>query len=268
MLSPAYRNLRAPRLFSRGMPGRLATSAALLAALGAVAAAPAAGGAATLSAAPATVRLLDCSSEGQSATFNGRMNHIEGSERMWMRFTLLEKRAAVFERLEAPGLGRWHKSKPGVGGFSYRQIVRELHEGASYRMQVNYRWYAADGQLVDRARRRSVACRQFEQLPNLTVAVVGARPTKVEGVLSYSVRVQNIGLAAARGVAVSLVVDGSLLDTPTVGFLAPGESRLLGFSGPPCTTSVTAAVDPDGVLVESSEDDNVQELACAELPKR
>ena len=266
MLS-ANRNLHAPWLFSRGMPRRLGTSTALvLAALGAVAAAPAAGRVATLSAPPATVKLLDCSRDSQSATFHGRMKRIEGSERMWMRFTLLEKHSAGFEVLAAPGLGRWQKSKPGVGGLSYRQTVRGLQPGASYKMQVTYRWYSAEGELIARARRRSVACRQFEQLPNLTVSVAGARETKVEGVLHYTVRVQNTGVAAARGVAVRLAVDGDVLDTPTVGFLRAGESRVLGFRGPPCIGSVTAEVDPDGVLVESSEDDNVQELSCADLP--
>ena len=268
MASPAYRNLRAPLLFSWGMARRLATAASfLLAALGAVAAAPAAGGVVTPAVTPATVKLVDCSRDARSAGFYGRMKRIEGSERMWMRFTLLEKRAAGFEVLGAPGLERWHKSKPGVGAFGYRQTVRGLQPGASYRMQVNYRWYSAEKQLIARAQRRSVACRQFERLPNLTASVVGARPTKVDGVLRYGVRVQNSGVAAAGGVAVRLAVDASVLDTVTVAFLRPGESRLLGFRGPPCTSSVTAAADPDGVLVESSEEDNVHELPCADLPQ-
>jgi CARDB len=249
------------------MPSRVAT-ALILAALAAVAAAPAAGVAAPLAAPPATVKLVDCSREARSATFHGRMKPVEGSERMWMRFTLLEKRATGFEVLAAPGLGRWHKSKPGVGAFGYRQTVRGLQPGASYRMQVNYRWYSPEGQLLARARRRSVVCRQFERLPNLTASVAGARETDVEGVLRYEVLVANTGVAAAAGVAVRMAVDGDVLDTVTVGFLGPGESRLLGFYGPRCTGSVSAAVDPDGVLVESSEDDNVQQLSCASLPGR
>lgn len=259
----------APPLFSRGMVRRLATAAAfLLAALVAVAAAPAAGGVVTPAAAPAAVKLVDCSRDAHSAGFHGRMKRIEASERMWMRFNLLEKRASGFEALAAPGLGRWHKSKPGVGTFGYRQTVRGLQPGASYRMQVDYRWYSADKRLIARAQRRSAACRQFERLPNLTASVVGARTTKVEGVLRYGVRVQNSGVAPARGVAVRMAVDGGVLDTVTVASLGPGESRLLGFRGPPCTTTVSAAADPDGVLVESSEDDNVQELSCADLPQR
>jgi hypothetical protein len=247
------------------MTYRVAT-ALVLTALGAVAAAPAAGDVAPLVAPPATVKLVDCSREARSATFHGRMKRVEGSERMWMRFTLLEKRAAEFEVLAAPGLGRWRKSNLGVGAFGYRQTVRGLQPGASYRMQLNYRWYSPEGELLARARRRSVACRQFEGLPNLTASVAGSRETDVEGVLRYEVLVANKGVAAAAGVAVRMAVDGDVLDTVTVGFLGSGESRLLGFRGPRCTESVSAAVDPDGVLVESSEDDNVQQLSCADLP--
>jgi len=185
-----------------------------------------------------------------------------------MRFTLLEKRAAGFEALSAPGLGRWHKSKPGVGAFGYRQTVRGLQQGASYRMQVNYRWYSAEGELLARARRRSVACRQFERLPNLTASVVEAKETNVEDVLRYGVTVANTGEAAASDVAVRMAVDDDVLDTVTLGFLRPGESRLLGFRGPRCTASVSVAVDPDGILVESSEEDNVQQLSCADVPAR
>jgi hypothetical protein len=250
------------------MPARLATAASfLLAALVAAVVAPASGEGVTLAVPPAAVKLLDCSREAHSASFHGKMKSIEASERMWMRFTLLEKRAAGFEVLNATGLARWHKSKPGVGTFGYRQAVRGLQPGASYRMQVNYRWYSPEGELLARARRTSVACRQFERLPNLTVSTVEAKRTKVEGVLRYSVLVQNTGVAAARGAAVRLAVDGDVLDTATIGFLRAGQSRLLDFRGPACTASVTAAVDPDGVLVESSEADNVQELSCADLPQ-
>jgi CARDB len=247
------------------MPRKLAAPIVVIA-LTVVAVAPAGGAPATPVAPPATVKLVDCSREARSATLYGRMKSIEGSERMWMRFTLLERRAAGFEVLAAPGLGRWHKSKPGVGAFGYRQTVRGLQQGASYRMQVNYRWYSAEGELLASARRRSVACRQFERLPNLTARVVEASETDVEGVLRYGVMVANTGEAAAGDVAVRMAVDDDVLDTVTVGFLRSGESRLLRVRGPRCISSVSATVDPDGVLVESSEEDNVEQLSCADVP--
>jgi uncharacterized repeat protein (TIGR01451 family) len=250
------------------MPGRPAAAATLVVvALGAAAVAPAAAEPALLVPRPATVKLADCSSEARSAAFHGRMKRIEGSERMRMRFKLLERRAARFEVIGAVGLGRWHRSNAQVGTFGYRQALRGLQPGASYRMQVNFRWYSAGGHLLAAARRRSVACRQSEQLPNLTASVSGATQTKAEGVLRYTVLVQNTGVAPAGGVAVHMTVDGHVLDTVTVDSLGPGESRLLGFRGPQCTASVSAAVDPQGVLAESSEDDNVQQASCADLPR-
>lgn len=239
----------------------------LLAAVGAIAPS-AAGGAAALAPFRASVKLTDCSRETHSAAFHGRMKRIEGAERMWMRFTLLEKRAVGFEAVSAPGLGRWQKSKPGVGAFGYLQAVRGLQQGASYRMAVSYRWYDADRQVIAKARRRSAPCHQFAALPNLTAALADVKETKDEGVVRYAVRVANDGEAGATAVAVRLTVDGAVVDTVTLASLRVDESRLLTFRGPECRTSVTAAADPDGVLVEASEEDNRQTLRCADLPGR
>ncbi len=262
------RNYGARRLFSGGMRAKLLISPVLLVALVATMPSAASGDARTLAAPPASVKLADCSREAHSAAFHGRMKRIDASTRMWMRFTLLEKRLSGFQAVAAPGLERWRKSKPGVGAFGYRQTVRGLQQGGSYRMQVNYRWYDASGELIARAQRRSPPCRQFVALPNLTAELVGTETTKVPGVVRYDVRVANTGIAAASDLAVRLSVDDGVVDTVTVGLLGPGESRTLTFRGPECSTSVTAAADPDGVLVESSEDDNVQQSACADLPLR
>ena len=52
--------------------------------------------------------------------------------------------------MPAPKLGKWHRSRAGVGGFGYKQAVRNLDEGSLYRVRVDYRWYDEDGE-VDRA---------------------------------------------------------------------------------------------------------------------
>src|SRR5918998_3759834 len=59
---------------------------------------------------PAGVRLADCSVEDSSAEFYGRMRPVAGAERMAMRFTLLERHSDGYQRLQAPGLSRWHRS--------------------------------------------------------------------------------------------------------------------------------------------------------------
>jgi hypothetical protein len=214
---------------------------------------------------PASVKLVDCSLEDSSAAFYGRMRQVDGSERMSMRFTLLEKRLDRYEALKAPGLSRWHRSNPGVGAFGYRQAVRGLQPGGVYRALVSFRWYSADGELIERARRTSAPCRQFEALPNLTTSLVGAEPTKVSGVLRYVLRVANLGVAPAAGIDVRLSVDGAVVDTVTVASLAPGEEREVRVRGPHCTTTVASLADPQGVIVESSESDNGDSVPCAEL---
>ena len=252
------------------MLARLAIPPALIAALLAALPAPAAGTAApeagtglTSALLPASVKLAECSREGRLAAFHGRMSGIDQSRRMWMRFTVLEKRADGYEAVDAPGLERWRRSKSGVGAFGFRQTVRNLQQGASYRMEVDFRWYDAEHELIAKTQRRSAPCRQFVELPNLTAELAGTKETKAMGVVRYRVRVANESETSASGVAVRLSVDGGVVDTVTVAHLRAGESRLVAFRGPPCTESVTATADPDGVLLESSEDDNSQSLPCA-----
>jgi hypothetical protein len=211
---------------------------------------------------PASVKLADCSVEESSAAFYGRMRPVPGAARMWMRFTVQEKQAGGYEPLHARGLSRWHRSKPGVGAFGYRQTVRGLQPGGVYRATVSFRWYSAAGELVERTRRTSRACRQFDEMPNLTSTVEGYEPTKVPGVLRYLMRIANTGVAPAVGVEARLSVDDGVVDTVTIASLDPGETRDVAVLGPACASSVSSIADPDGVIVESSEDDNAHRIDC------
>jgi CARDB len=236
------------------MARRLAIPLVLLAALPASASA---------AAPPATVKLADCSVEDRSAAFYGRMRPVPGADRMWIRFTVQEWHAGTYEPLRVRGLARWRRSKPGVSAFGYRQTVRGLQPGGAYRARVSFRWYSAGGELVERTRRTSRVCRQFdEEVPNLTSAVVGYGPTKVPGVVRYLMRIANMGVAPAVDAEARLSVDGGMVDTVTIPSLDPGASREVAVLGPVCTSSVTSIADPDGVIVESSEDDNAHTIAC------
>jgi CARDB len=214
---------------------------------------------------PASVKVKECSIEDESALFVARMRQISGSDHMWLRFRLLEKGDVGFRVLKAPGLGRWRKSKPAVGAFAYKQAVRGLESGSLYRAEVDFRWYDAEGSLLQAVRRRSPACRQYDVLPNLTATPVGTKAMRQQGVVSYRVLVTNEGIAPATGVPVRLSVDGDVIDTITVPALLPAERRVLTIQGPACTRSVKAEADPDGVIVESSESDNSHEIPCAGL---
>ena len=241
---------------------RLLTAAIVTAAASAAVATPAAGGARPL----ASVKLVDCSIESHSALFVARMHQVTDSERMWLRVKLFEKGDSGFRQLKAPGLGRWRKSKPGVGTFAYKQAVKGLEAGSLYRAQVDYRWYDADGNLMQTMRRRSAPCRQFDVLPNLAASPVGSKSLRQSGVVRYRVLVTNDGIATATGIPVRLTVDGDVVDTVTVDELDPAERLVIGIQGPECTKSVKAEADPDGVIVESSEADNAHEVACSALP--
>jgi hypothetical protein len=244
------------------MVRRLLTAALVTAAAAAAVATPAVGDARPV----ATVKLSDCSIEGRSALFLARMHQVSGGEHMWLRFKLLEKGDSGFRSLKAPGLGRWRKSKPGVGTFAYKQAVKGLEAGSLYRAQVDFRWYDADGNLLQTFRRRSAACRQFDVLPNLAATPVASKSLRQQGVVRYRVLVTNEGIATATGIPVRLTVDGDVVDTVTVAELAPAERLVIGIQGPQCTKSVKAEADPDGVIVESSEGDNAHEVACSGLP--
>jgi CARDB protein len=213
---------------------------------------------------PAGVKVAECSLEDASALFVARMRQVEGSERMSLRFKLLEKAAAGYHTLSAPGLGRWRRSKPGVGAFSYKQAVKGLEAGSLYRAQVDFRWYDADGNLIQTDRRRSAPCRQFDVLPNLTATPIAGKQTD-KGVVRYQVLVTNEGIAPATGVPVRVTVDGAVVDTVVVPVLQPAERRIVSVPGPACSRSVEAEADPDDVIVESSEADNAHEIPCADL---
>src|SRR5919106_2905123 len=213
-------------------------------------------------AAPATVKVADCSVEESSAAFYARMRTVPDTDRMWLRFTVQEKHAGAYESLEAPGLSRWHKSKPGVAAFGYRQTVRGLQPGGVYRAKVSFRWYSATGELLERTRKLSRACRQFDGVPNLTSTVTGSGSTKVPGVVRYLMRIANTGVAPAVDFDARLSVDGGVVDTVTIASLEPGASRDIAVLGPECTSSVSSIADPDGVIVESSEDDNAHTVNC------
>jgi hypothetical protein len=240
----------------------LLTAAIVTAAATAAVATPAAGEARPL----ASVKVAACSVESHSALFIARMHQVGGSERMWLRFKLFEKGDSGLHLLKAPGLGRWRKSKPAVGTFAYKQAVKGLESGSLYRAQVDYRWYDADGNLLQIARRRSAPCRQFDVLPNLAATPVASKSLRQSGVVRYRVLVTNEGIATATGIPVRLTVDGDVVDTVTVDELDPAERLVIGISGPACTKSVKAEADPDGVIVESSEADNAHEVACSALP--
>jgi len=224
-----------------------------------VAAASAAGAGAP----PASVTVTSCSVAEHSAAFYARMKLVDGADRMALRFTLLERTGVEGDkRVKAPGLRRWHWSKPGVVSLRYRQGVRNLEENATYRARVDFRWYSSSGAEVLRAQRRSARCRQFVALPNLVAKLTDMRPAKVPGVTRYESLVSNTGDATVAAVPVRLTVDGDVIDTVSLS-LGPHDARTVVIRGPECERLARVEADPEKAISETSEADNAHELTCA-----
>ncbi len=253
----------------RGNSSRVAGLAALCAGLalsapGSATAAPAPASAASLT----TVKVIQCqrgaAASERVATFRAGMRRVPGASRLAVRFRLQESVAGgAYRFVKAPGLGVWRNSRPGVGAFAYRQKVRALAQGSSYRVWVHYRWENAQGAVLKTAKRRSRACHQTDPLPNLRVqriggkAVVGA-PNRT----TYVVTVINAGAASSPAAALALTVDGTTTVRAAVPALVAGQITRVLLEGPKCSSGVSAEVDPDAMVQEASEVDNDRSAAC------
>jgi hypothetical protein len=248
--------------------GALALASVFLAVIAGGSIASSVQGAKKVPAKAATVKVVECLTgelpEQRRAVYRGAMRRLKGSDRMALRFVLQEKSGnGRFKKLQAPGLGRWRKSRTGVRRFAYRQRVLALGEGSAYRTVVQYRWYSKSGAVNRRATRHSAACKQPGVLPNLRVQRVGGKAADgAPGSVRYAISVINRGPVAADASRVRLAVDGSEVGFVAVKALAPGQQRRVFVVGPECTTGTEAQVDPDDVVRESNERDNTLASAC------
>lgn len=244
------------------MPRRLASFAVLGLAL--VLAGPAHARVKTPSAKVVECRSSDAA-ETRTATFSGRMRAMKGTERMAMRFTLMERFGD--EKLQAvdfPELRAWRFSKPGVRDFRFKQTVTALQGGGEYRMRVEYRWLDSAGNLVRKTQRTSGPCRQPGALSNLRPGNPTAS-TGPEGTAVYVVPVRNEGKAAAQDVAVELYVDGAATNVGHIDSIAPGQTREVRFTGPVCKNGLRVVVDPSDSIKERVEADNTATAGCPPL---
>lgn len=215
----------------------------------------------------ARVRVLSCEpgqdGTGGAVAYAARMKAVAGTDRMSLRFRLLEKVGdGHFEPVAGEGLDVWRKSSSGAEVFSWNHRVEGLHQGAVYRALVRYRWHNAGGEVIRVARRRSALCIQPGGLPNLRVAGIDVRPGEVDETAVYKVKIANGGAAAARGVAVLLRVDGEIVDEEVIDLLQPKETQRVTFSGPACHRNMRVVVDPRDLISESREEDNALDPSC------
>jgi CARDB len=217
----------------------------------------------------ATVTVADCHPSDdvslRYASFNGQMRAIPGTQRMAMRFTLLERIGgglAPFKPVSLPDLKPWRRSKTGARAFIYTQRVTALRDGGSYRMRVQFRWYDAHKNLLRTSIVRSHACHQPAPLPNLTITSITSAPAGTVGQRVYSITVANNGQGDARNVPVELKVDGTTAGTAMVDLLPGQESTVVQIQGTACAVTVRAVADPDRVIPETSDSDNALTVPC------
>jgi len=98
----------------------------------------------------------------RSATFAGEMTTIAGAARMEMRIDVQERMPGEvdFHNINAPGLGAWRSSAPGVKAYKFLRQVTNLSAPASYRGAVRFRWLNARGRLIKVAQRSTPICNQ------------------------------------------------------------------------------------------------------------
>jgi CARDB len=213
-----------------------------------------------------TCRTDPSAAGGRYAVFTGSMPALTGTERMSMRFDLLQRRAAssTFTPIAVPKWGRWETSRPGRSSYTFSRRVNGLAPGTDYSAVVRFRWYGEDGALQRSARRVSATCRQPETRPDLRAAALGADRGAEPGTATYTYVVRNAGKGLAGPFDLVLTVSGTRQPAQRLGGLDPGEEQVVTLVGPVCQagSTVSLAVDASAEVDERDESDNVVVSAC------
>ena len=214
--------------------------------------------AAASAAGPASVALTACQPRDRAAEFEARMDRVEGTARMKLRFTLEARKAGKgWRRVAAPELGGWRTADPATTRYISSRRVTALVGPARYRTVVRFRWTDAHGRTIARHKARSRSCWQPDHRPNLKL-----RALSFEGddSTTYVVLVANTGRSDSGAFDLELT---GLPTQPQVS-LAPGEERLVEVPGPKCEpgTVVRAFADPLDLVDERSERDNRLTRSC------
>jgi hypothetical protein len=115
---------------------------------------------------PASATLEQCettgSQEQRSATFAGEMTAVAGTERMQMSVQVLERTPgeSAYRVIDAPGLGMWRSSAPGVQSFKYLHQVSNLAAPAFYRASIRFRWLGDHGKTLMALELQTHRCEQ------------------------------------------------------------------------------------------------------------
>jgi hypothetical protein len=212
----------------------------------------------------ASVKVVDCTPAldpaARSATFEARVRAARGSDRMQLRFTLQVRDEGIgtrWRKVVAPGFDQWLTSASGVRKYAYTRTIQNLAAPASYRTTVRFRWLDEDGLVLRSTRVTSAACRQPDMRPDLEPVRLDVAPGPDLDTYRYHAVVRNSGRTPAGAFDVSF---GD--STEHVTGLAPGAQQTVTFTGPACVADTLLTVDPDELVDERDETDNVLVPAC------
>jgi hypothetical protein len=214
--------------------------------------------AAASAAGSASVALTACVPRDRAAEFEARMDRVEGTARMKLRFTLEARKAGKgWRRVAAPELGGWRTADPATTRYISSRRVTALVGPARYRTLVRFRWVDADGSTIAGATLRSKSCWQPDHRPNLKLRALSFEG---EEETTYLVLVANTGRTDSGGFDLELTG----LPVQPLASLAPGEERLVEVPGPKCErgTVVRAMADPLDLIDERNERDNAFTRSC------
>lgn len=202
----------------------------------------------------------------RTAAFTGSMPALAGGRRMAIRFDLRQRipPSPAYAAVRVPGLGLWHRSRPGRSGFVFTQRVEGLAAPGSYRAVVRFRWYDARGRVLRSARRTTEVCRQPDVRPDLRVAAVTAHRGPGPDSARYRVTVLNEGFGDADAFDVVVTPNGAPQPAQRVDGLGAGELATVTVIGPRCDPGSTlrAVVDARAEIAERDEADDVADVAC------
>ena len=187
------------------------------------------------------------------ATIEGQMAALPNGPRMQMRMDLEQRTAGGGARvLDAPGLGTWERSAPGVGVLRTVHHVVNLPAPASLRVLVRFRWLDDQGRVVQRATRLSPACLQPDERARIVAGPLRATSNGSSGA-RYAVVLRNTGRGPTGPFDVVLDVNGSPQPAQQIDDLEPAQRVVAQLLGPACAagSTVRAVVDPGGVVAEA-----------------
>ena len=206
----------------------------------------------------------------RSVTVTAVMGTLAGTQRLQMRFELLERTAHGQVLIHGGDLGQWiSPNSPTLGQHaSDKWVVNHPVTGVPvpgyYRFKVWFRWIGGGGQVIGRAQRDTTSCRQPDLRPKLYVRLLSSN--KVSGGEGYTVQVGNSGLTGATSVQLAFSAGaGQQPVMKTIAQLASHQSVQRSFVGPSCASSsapATITVDPNDLIDEVSRADNSITVPC------